>query len=56
MEKYINKSYSSIHKRENYFQKDSADFFHIEFDLENWIFASFERPEGDRRSFNQKVI
>ena len=30
MEKYINKSYSSIHvlKWENYFQKDSADFSH----------------------------
>ena len=30
MEKYINKSYSSIHilKRENHFQKDSADFSH----------------------------
>ena len=30
MEKYINKSYSSIHilKGQKYFQKDSADFSH----------------------------
>ena len=30
MEKYINKSYSSIHvlRLERYFQKDSADFSH----------------------------
>ena len=52
MEKYINKSY--ILKQENNFQEDSADFFTLKFDFENWIFAIFERPEGFWKKLSSK--
>ena len=44
MEKYINKSYSSIHalKWENYFQKDLADFLHRNLTFKIGFLQSFK--------------
>ena len=55
MEKYINKSYSTIEKRKSFLERFNW-FLTRKIDFENMIFAIFERPEGVGRSFYQKTI